>query len=191
MKFKTVLFLVIPAFISAGKPVGAGAAEEVGKQTKEVINATKDATLAVMQATPKCVGDTIYQAGYNALAAPAHAVRDGAGYVYNHPDATTAVKVGAGLGAAYGVFQIGKALWPSQEERARKAQLALQEKEAKDAIDVLNTATELRTCLNTHFRSRVPGERLPRQCHSPVRRLTLLDQVRAQSILNAFCKFAD
>lgn len=135
-----------------------------------------------------------YGTTYGALAGAGNAIEDG---IHKHPYvAGTAVT----LGAAAVVYH----MLPGQEDYARWARLKAEEEQHKVALEqhkvvmeetkkqqlTLATATELRTCLNTHGRCRKKGQRVPSPCNSPTRRSALYDLALTDSIVNGYNKYA-
>lgn len=148
-----------------------------------------DNTIKVLKEIPKTAGDTTY----NVVAAPFRAGRDGikttAQTVVEHPYAFAGVL--SGLGILGGVVHYAREYFPSREETTRRARLEHEAAEHKTQADSLTTETEFRTCLNKHFRCMEPGQRMPRQCHSPARRFSLLNRTKLDEMLDGLNKFKD
>jgi hypothetical protein len=159
-----------------------------------------DNAIKVIKEVPKAAGD----ATYNVVAAPFRAGRDGVVYagekvhqgakstaqtVCEHPYATAGIL--SGLGILGATIHYVRESFPSREESHRRARLEHEEAEHKQQAASLATETEFRTCLNTHFRCMEPGQRMPRQCHSPARRFSLLNATKLDEMLNALNKFKD
>lgn len=143
---------------------------------------------------------------YGAAEGAGHAIRDGAQYVREtanaHPIASTAVVVGA----------LAWYMIPSQEQLAREAKLKREQEHHKveterhkQEMAEIDSGTELRTCLNTHFskykakekpatgvfgRSKTREQRIPSPCNSPARKAASYNATKAASIIDGYYKYA-
>lgn len=124
---------------------------------------------------------TTHGGAYGLLSGTASAVRDG---VVAHPYATGAVLATGASIAAYRAFRPLTAQEEAEEARAKSETAAARRVKLTEDTD-----TELRTCLNTHARSAGSCEDKLRRCHSPARRLALLNHTRANAIQAAFREY--
>ena len=76
-----------------------------------------------------------------------------------------------------------------EQELARSKRLA-DLRAARDVASADDTATEFRTCLNRHAYDNGSCEDKLKRCHSPARRLSMLNRKRAEEIASAFKEYA-
>lgn len=131
---------------------------------------------------------------YGAVSAPFDAARDGIVYV---KDAATAHPVIAGTvvttsvaAAAYYKFR-PLSEKEKQEQELAKAERLANLRAAHDVAAADDIATEFRTCLNRHAYDKDSScaDKIKR-CHSPARRLSMLNRKRVEDIVSAFKEYS-
>lgn len=142
---------------------------------------TIDKVVENPEAAGKAAQAVTHGSAYGLLSGSASAVRDG---VVAHPYAAGAVLATGASIAAYRTFRPLTALEEAEEARAQSETAAARRVKLTEDTD-----TEFRTCLNTHSRSAGSCEDKLRRCHSPARRLALLNHKRATAIATAFREY--
>lgn len=158
-----------------------------GFATKNLVTVSENVykTVDACLKDPKAVQETAcaatHGATYGLLSGTASAVRDG---VVAHPYAAGAV---AATGVAVAGYRTFRPLSAKEKAEEAKAQGDVRAAELLKLSD--DTADEYRTCLNTHARSAGTCDDKLRRCHSPARRLALLNHKRASAITTAFREY--
>lgn len=142
---------------------------------------TIDKVVENPEAAGKAVQAVTHGGTYGLLSGAGTAVRDG---VVAHPYATGAVLATGATIAAYRTFRPLTAQEEAEEARAKSETVAARRVKLTEDTD-----TEFRTCLNTHSRSAGSCDDKLRRCHSPARRLALLNHKRANAITAAFREY--
>jgi len=124
---------------------------------------------------------TTHGASYGFWSGQATALKDG---VVAHPYATAAV-LATGVGIAG--YRALRPLTPQEEAEQEKAKTEIRAAQRLKLTD--DTDTEYRTCLNKHARCGGTADDKIRRCHSPARRLALLNHARANAITAAFKEY--
>lgn len=158
-------------------------------------NALKIVDLAISD--PKKMEDTSYGTSHGfvqgVIEAPFHSAQKGATWtketICQHPWAFSSAVAGLGVVAA-SIHYVSEN-FPSREETARRALLERQEAENKRETETIAAECKFRTCINTHFRSMEREDRIPKQCHSPARKMNILNAARASAMVDAANKFRD
>lgn len=180
------------ASTNPGDYVGGFTASKVADTASDL----KD-TAAMFMKDPKVAGEVAYNftegASYGFWAGQGHAVRDGAAYVKDgiaaHPViAGTALTAGVAAAAYYKFRPLTEQ--ELQEQQLAKAARLANLRAAREVEQADEVATEFRTCLNRHAYDKDSSctDKLKR-CHSPARRLSMLNRKRAEEIASAFKEY--